>query len=370
MLSYRDLYSSLLDSIPLGICVLQSTYKVVFWNRCLEDWTGVGRDRIEGQSIGDFFPHLSQSRYTSRIDPIFTGGPPAIFSSQLHQHLIPAPIANGRNRIQHTTVTAIPALEGSGFYAMLSLQDVTDMTFRVQEYRLMRDRAIAKAEDRELMMRQLDNFVSHVTHDLKAPLRGISNVAEWIKTDLSETIDPATQKNLELMQLQVVRMQNLIDGLLDYAKSSDLSIGTETFKVEQLITEIVDSLTIPSSFILDLPTELPPITTNRILLSQVLTNLIGNAYKHHNRSAGKIRVTAEPQGKDWKFSVVDDGCGIAPENHERVFVIFHTLSDSSKENTGIGLSIVKKIIEERGGEIALESQLGAGATFHFTWVVD
>ncbi|HEY9624710.1 MAG TPA: PAS domain S-box protein [Crinalium sp.] len=137
---------SLLDQIPLGICVLQSNYDVVFWNRCLEEWTKISRDRIVGHSICDFFPHFNQPLYVNRLTPIFAGGPPTIFSSQLHKHVIPAILSHGQKRIQHTTVTAIPVDEGDGFYAMLSIQDVTDLTSRIQSYRQMRDQAIADAD--------------------------------------------------------------------------------------------------------------------------------------------------------------------------------------------------------------------------------
>jgi PAS domain S-box-containing protein len=138
---------SLLDQIPLGICVLDVGYQVVFWNRCLEDWTKISRDRIVGRSIHNFFPHLSQPLYANRLAPIFSGGPPTIFSSQLHKHLIPATLPSGQNRIQHTTVTAIPDDADAGFYAMLSIQDVTDLTSHVQSYRKMRDQAVADAEE-------------------------------------------------------------------------------------------------------------------------------------------------------------------------------------------------------------------------------
>jgi PAS domain S-box-containing protein len=148
MLSHHDRFN-LFDQIPLGICILQSDYGVLFWNRCLEEWTKISRDRIEGHSICEFFPHFSQPLYANRLAPIFAGGPPTIFSSQLHKHLIPAALSDGKTRIQHTTVTAIPGDEVNGFYAMLSLQDVTDLTFRVQEYRQMRDRAVAEAEERK-----------------------------------------------------------------------------------------------------------------------------------------------------------------------------------------------------------------------------
>ena len=219
----------------------------------------------------------------------------------------------------------------------------------------------------ELRNQELTRFGYIVSHDLKAPLRSISNLAAWIREDLAATIDPAIQTNLELMRSRISRMDRLIDGLLEYARVGSTKTSLETFSVELLLAEVVDSLSIPDSFAVELPTELPSITTNRVLLSQVLANLIGNAYKHHDRSNGRIRVTAQPDSKRWEFSVNDDGCGIAPENQTRVFDIFQTLSGADRQNTGIGLSIVKKIVENQGGNITLESQLGVGTTFYFTW---
>jgi len=98
--------------------------------------------------------------------------------------------------------------------------------------------------------------------------------------------------------------------------------------------------------------------------------LIGNAYKHHDRADGRIQVTAQPDAKLWGFSVTDDGRGIAPEHQAEVFDIFKTLSGNDKNNTGIGLSIVKKLVETHGGNITLESQLGMGTTFNFTWIAE
>ena len=230
----------------------------------------------------------------------------------------------------------------------------------------------------ELRNQELNRFSHTVSHDLKAPLRGISNLAGWIQEDLPETVDAGILANLELIRSRVARMDSLIDGSLEYARVGITSASLETFSVEQLLAEIVDSLSIPDSFVVELPTELPPIRTNRVLLSQVLANLIGNAYKHHDRPGetlrerpeGRIQVLVQPDAEMWEFSVIDDGCGIAPENQERVFDIFETLLGSDKNNTGVGLSIVKKIVETQGGQIKLESKIDIGTTFSFTWIAE
>ena len=259
---------------------------------------------------------------------------------------------------------------GAPLYFIASIEDISqrkqvEFTLELQAVKLAETTALV-----ELRNQELNRFSHTVSHDLKAPLRGISNLAGWISEDLSETVDPAILANLELMRSRVARMDNLIDGLLEYARVGSTEESLETFSVEQLLKEIVDSLSIPDSFVVELPAELPPITTNRVLLCQVLANLIGNAYKHHDSPDGKIQVTVQPNAEIWGFSVTDDGRGIAPENQERVFDIFKTLLGADKNNTGIGLSIVKKLVETQGGKITLESQIGMGSTFSFTWMAE
>ena len=215
---------------------------------------------------------------------------------------------------------------------------------------------------------ELDQFAHIVSHDLKAPLRAIANLSEWIEEDLTDQVPPDTKQNLELLRSRVRRMDGLINGLLAYARIAHQELPSETFSLNELLQEIIDSLAIPPEFVIKLPPDVPPLTTNRLLLSQVLTNLISNAIKHHDRPDGQVKIMAQVQGKDYELAVCDDGPGIAPRNHSRVFDIFQTLSTrDQKENTGIGLAIVKKIIERAGGQIFLESQLGEGATFRFTW---
>jgi PAS domain S-box-containing protein len=238
----------------------------------------------------------------------------------------------------------------------------------------LKEQAIELAKTATLVKQRnqdLDQFAHIVSHDLKAPLRAIANLSTWIEEDLEEGISSETREHLKLMRSRVHRMEGLVNGLLDYARVGSTQASLTTFAIEDLLAEIIDSLSLPASFIIVLPTNLPVITTNYLLLSQVFANLLSNACKHHDRSNGQIRVTAKPQGDIWTFTVADDGPGIAPENQERVFGIFQTLADDHKqENTGIGLSIVKKIVESQGGKIILESEIGIGTTFQFTWIAN
>ncbi len=164
------------------------------------------------------------------------------------------------------------------------------------------------------------------------------------------------------------RLENLINGLLHYSRVGRLIAKPENVDVSQLLSEVIESLSPPSEFTIELEGKMPILVTERLPLQQVLTNLISNAIKHHYREDGKITISVQEQDEYYQFAISDDGPGIAPEYHEKVFVIFQTLEARDKsENTGIGLSIVKKAVEAQGGTIELESQVGQGTTFRFSW---
>ncbi len=219
----------------------------------------------------------------------------------------------------------------------------------------------------------LDDFTHTVSHDLKAPLRAISNLADWLVTDLNLPADSETGKYAELLQQRVIKMQLLIDGLLAYSRADRLSDPTgadvESVDVGSLVRELVQALDVPPQFAVVVASDLPLIRTERIPLRQVFSNLITNAYKHHTSKSGSITIAVERADNTQppKFMVSDDGPGIAPQYRDRIFQIFQTVHSDSETSSGIGLSIVKKIVERRGGELGCTSQVGKGTTFYFTW---
>lgn len=224
--------------------------------------------------------------------------------------------------------------------------------------------------DLERSNRELDHFARATSHDLKAPLRGIATLTSWIEEDLKGTgqISETTEERLALMRNRVWRMEGLIQGILDYSRVGRMDSEIETVHVRDVIREVLDLLAPPEGMEVEVTGPRVMVQTKRIRLQQVLSNLIGNAIKYHDKEKGKITVNMRERG-DWlEFEVTDDGPGIDPQFHEKIFLIFQTLQPRDVfESTGVGLALVKKIVEGEGGKVSLESEPGKGSTFRFTW---
>jgi signal transduction histidine kinase len=222
--------------------------------------------------------------------------------------------------------------------------------------------------DVEKINKQLDEFVYIVSHDLKAPLRGISTLTTFIEEELTSHPNEKIKEFLSLLKGRTSRMQNLITAILDYSKLSTTNSPKENVNVSVLLDNIVDMISPPQNFRIEKNGNFPTLFTEKIKLQQVLQNLISNGIKYNDKPDGIIRIKAEENGLYYKFTVRDNGKGIKKEYHEKIFGVFQTLESKDKtDSTGIGLTIVKKLIEQQGGKITLESEPGIGSSFLFTW---
>ncbi|MBH8574159.1 PAS domain S-box protein [Nostocaceae cyanobacterium CENA369] len=252
----------------------------------------------------------------------------------------------------------------------ISDRKLAELTLQQRAEELTRSNTILAQTTAMLQKRnqELDRFAYAASHDLKAPLRAIASLSEWLEEDLAKQLPPENQHQMQLLRGRVRRMEALINGLLDYSRIGRIHTESSLVDVGELLKEVIDSLQPPATFSIEVGPEMPIFLTKRFPLQQVFANLIENAIKHHSRLDGRVKISVQDQGRYYKFTVADDGPGIAAEYQDKVFVIFQTLeARDRKENTGIGLAIVKKIVETEGGMIILDSIVGAGSTFHFTW---
>jgi signal transduction histidine kinase len=222
----------------------------------------------------------------------------------------------------------------------------------------------------KLSNEELDQFTYVTSHDLKAPLRGIHNLSQWLEEDLGDRITPEAREQLKLLRGRVQRMESLINGLLEYAHVGRAQGKLEQVNVRTLLAEIIDWISPPPGVEIQVADEMPVFQADKLRLQQVLTNLIENAVKHHGQPGAHVSVECEMSGRFYTFSITDDGPGIEQQYQQRIFGIFQTLLPRDRlEGTGIGLALVKKIVESKGGDITVESVPGHGATFRFTWPI-
>lgn len=221
--------------------------------------------------------------------------------------------------------------------------------------------------DLELSNQELRDFAHVAAHDLKAPLRGIATLADWIAQDCGDKLDERGRQNFGLLQHRVERMSQLINGILRYAEVGHGDRNVESIDTNELVAEAIEQISPPRHIEVRVDGSLPVVSCERVPLTQVFMNLISNAVKYMDKPRGDIRIAAADDGDFWRFSVVDNGMGIEERYFDRIFQMFQTLAPSSDgQSTGIGLAVVKKIVQTHGGTVGVKSEPGRGSTFFFT----
>jgi PAS domain S-box-containing protein len=238
-----------------------------------------------------------------------------------------------------------------------------DMTLR----RAAEDRLAQLVKELEVANSELSDFAHVVSHDLKAPLRAIDSLVRWIADDYADKFDAAGREHVNLLLGRVKRMADLIDGILRYSSAGRTHEPRSTVALAPLIRGVVDSLGAPAHIRVVTEGEFPVVSGNRTRFEQVFQNLIGNAIRYMDKPQGLVRVGCTAEEGLWKFYVADNGPGIEEKDFERVFQLFTTLKPRDRsESTGVGLAVVKKVVEMYGGRVWLESEPGQGSTFYFT----
>ena len=248
---------------------------------------------------------------------------------------------------------------------VMLLAGVIDTTAR-------RDREREKEQHRcelERSNADLEEFAYAASHDLRAPMRAIANLAQWIREDIEPAANPETLDNLKLLRERVARLERLLEGLLAYSRVGHTQTLVEDVDVVEVVHEVVAMLAPPTGFIVACEGTMSPIRTHRMPIQTVLKTLIENALKHHDCAEGRVTVAMRRVDGVAEFRVSDDGPGIPPRFHDRIFVIFQTLRNhDAGEPSGVGLAIAKKKVLHNGGRIWVESAPPArGTTFAFTW---
>lgn len=214
---------------------------------------------------------------------------------------------------------------------------------------------------------RLKEFAYIVSHDLKAPLRGIRNIASWIREDCGSTLNESGHMHLQLMDKQIQKMENLIKAVLEYSKSGIAKNSHEWINLDDLIRDVVEMVEIDANTRFTIRSKVPEMKGTKVVISQVLQNLLSNSVKHNKKLVKEVEVEVTEDGNQVRFMVSDNGPGIASSDHEKVFDLFQNLrANTDYESSGIGLAVARKLIEESGGKMWLVSEPGKGARFYFS----
>ncbi|MBE9096293.1 response regulator [Tychonema sp. LEGE 07203] len=297
---------SVLDRVPIGLCVIHRDFTVLFWNRTLEQWTKKLKKEIIGTNLKTHFPQLDEPKYQNRLKQVFNNGLPAVFSSQLHHSLIESNLPNGKPRIQNTNVTPIPAIKGEGFYALIAIQDVSEVTHRIQTYqqeikhRLVIEEELNRAKtDAEAANRAKSEFLAMMSHEIRTPMNGVIGMTELL---LDTQMSPTQRNFLNTIRTSGDALLAIINDILDFSKieAGRMDLEKEPFNLRNCVEEALDLVAIKAAAkLLDLACEfdagVPDFLYGDVTrLRQILINLLGNATKFTETGEVVVKVTAKP----------------------------------------------------------------------------
>lgn len=348
----KEKYGSIIANMNLGLVEVGSDGNILMINQSFSDMVGYSANELIGKNVYEAIPIISDE--TDDLKQQHQKEEEGISDS----YEVAVKIANGEKRFW--LVSGAPRFDDAG-NVIGSIGIHLDITSQ-KHLELQKENLL---QELETSNKGLQEYAHIVSHDLKSPLRSVSALATWLYDDYKDSLDENGLYNLKMMQEKIEGMDKLISGILKYSTVNNDVLDHTEVDVNEVIHEIKEIIYIPENVTIKTKKKLPLIKADKTKIHQLFQNFLSNAVVNIDKPDGLVEIDYKERSTHWEFSVNDNGVGIPKEYHEKIFQIFQSIG-SNERSTGIGLSIVKKIIDRYEGKVWLESQIGVGTTFYFS----
>ncbi|MAX71410.1 MAG: PAS domain-containing sensor histidine kinase [Flavobacteriaceae bacterium] len=347
----REKYRSIIANMHLGLVELDKEERIIMANQSYLNMSGYSEEEILGKVGKDIL--LAKADRDMVEERMYERKKGLTNAYEIR-------VKNKQGELRHWLVSGAPNYNFNG-EIIGSIGIIYDIT-EIKALHLQKENLLLKLEKSN---DELQEYAHIVSHDLKSPLRSIDALLQWIKEDNKEKLDETSMQNISHIETTLEKMEQLISDVLEYSSVGSDNSQNESIDTNDLVNDLIRILYIPEHIEIEVHDKLPIVSGDRTKLQQLFQNLISNAVKFIDKPKGKIDVKLIELSEYYQFSITDNGIGIEEKYHEKIFKIFHSLN-KSKDSTGIGLSLVKKIVNLHEGKIWLESEPGNGTTFYFT----
>ncbi len=347
----KEKYSNIIANMNLGLVEVDNDDRIIMVNQSFCEMSGYSEKELRGRFAADILLAEEFKQEITNRNKSRTAGISDSYEIQ---------IKTKSGEYRNWLISGAPNYDMNG-KVIGSIGIHLDIT----ERKKLEEKQVELLSSLESQNEQLNDYAHIVSHDLKSPLRNISALLSWTREDFMNKLGEESLTNLDLMQTKVEKMDHLIENILKYSSIDSCHISEDVIDTQELVEDIINMIYVPKHIMVNITRTLPVITADKTRIQQLFQNLISNAVNYIDKEKGYVNIGVEENQQQYIFSIEDNGCGIPKEYHEKIFKIFNSATND-KKSTGIGLSIVRKIIDLYNGEVWLKSKEGIGTTFYFS----
>lgn len=347
----KQKYSNIIANMNLGLVEVNNNDEILMINQSFSKMSGYKESEILGKKGSEIFPVKTDAEIITKENEKRQQG-------QSNSYEIKVKTKQGKER--YWLISGAPNFDING-----NVIGSIDIHLDITAFKKLQQERENLLQKLERSNNELQEYAHIVSHDLKSPLRSIYALVSWLKEDNKDKLDDVRQQNIAHIETTLEKMEQLITGVLEYSRIGAEDTDMALVDLNHLVQDLIGIMYVPEHITITIKQKLPTLKGDKTKLQQVFQNLISNAVKFIDKPKGKIVINVESFSKHFQFSITDNGIGIEQQFFDKIFKVFNSL-EKRKDSSGIGLTIVKKIVELHQGNIWLESKVGKGTTFFFT----